>query len=124
MEKKAWALIALLGGILLIVGVFLPWVKALDPSNPTLPAVEKSAWDAADVIAISGSIMVLLGALAVWGFDALRSMVPVGGLLALVEAIAVYKAPITTEAVYGIWVFIVGAIIALIATIGIISTKK
>ena len=124
MEKKTWALVALIGGILLIIGVFLPWINALDPSNPTLPAVKKSAWDAADQFAIASSLMVLLGAIAVWAADSLRSMVSVGAILALAVSVAVYKAPITTGTFYGIWVYMIGAILALIAMIGVLSMKK
>jgi hypothetical protein len=124
MEKKTWALVALIGGILLIIGIFLPWVKALDPSNPLAPATEKSAWDAADVIAITSGFLVLLGAIAVWAVNSLKSMVAVGGLFALAEAVSIYKSPLTTGTVYGIWVYMVGAIIALIAMIGILSMKK
>jgi len=124
MEKKTWALVALIGGILLIIGIFLPWVNALDPSNPTAPATEKSAWDAADVIAITSGFMVFLGAIAVWAVNSLKSMVSVGGLFALAEAISIYKSPLTTGTVYGIWIYIVGAIIALIAMIGILSMNK
>jgi hypothetical protein len=114
MEKKTWALVALIGGILLIIGIFLPWIKML--------GVEQSAWDAADVIAIASSFMVFLGAIAVWAVDSLRSMVSVGGLLALADSVAVHKA--STEVGYGIWIYMVGAIIALIAMIGILSMKK
>lgn len=122
MEKKTWALVALIGGILLIIGVFLPWVNAIDPSTGS--PVKKSAWDAADQFAIAGSLMVLLGAIAVWAADSLRSMVSVGAILGLAESVAVYKSPITTGTFYGIWVYMIGAIIALIAMIGVLSMKK
>jgi hypothetical protein len=132
MEKKTWALVALIGGILLMIGIFLPWVKAYDPfekfaeglGGPTASPVQKSAWDAADVIAITSGVMVLLSAIAVWATNSLKSMVTVGGLFALAEAVSIYKSPLTTEALYGIWVYMIGAIIALIAMIGVLSMKK
>jgi len=116
MEKKVFVIIALLGGIIALIGVFLPWAEVV-PGTGTV-----SAWDMSDVIAISSSLMILLGALAVWIFGALRSMISVGGLLALADGVAVYKAASTVD--YGIWVVLIGSIIALIATLGIISKKK
>ena len=116
MKKHAWASIAFLGGIIALIGVFLPWAEVV-PGAGTV-----SAWDMSDVIAISGSVMILLGALAAGISGALRSMISVGGLLALADGVAVYKAYTTVD--YGIWVVLVGSIIALIATIGIISAKK
>jgi len=114
MEKKTWALVALIGGILLLIGIFLPWIK--------VAGLEKSAWDAADVIAITSGFMVFLGAIAVWAVNSLKSMVSVGGLFAIAEAVSIYKA--YPDVAYGIWIYMVGAIIALIAMIGILSMKK
>jgi hypothetical protein len=124
MEKNTWALVALIGGILLVIGIFLPWVNALNPFNPTAPAVKESAWDAADVIAIASGFMVLLGAIAVWASNSLRSMVSVGAILGLAESVSVYKSALTTGTSYGIWIYMIGAVIALIAMIGILSMKK
>jgi hypothetical protein len=124
MEKNTWAVVALIGGILLIIGVFLPWVNALSPFNPAAPAAKVSAWDEADVLAIASSLMVLLGAIAVWASNSLRSMVSVGAILGLAESVSIYKSSLTTGTFYGIWIYMVGAIIALIAMIGILSMKK
>ena len=113
MEKNTGALVALIGGILLLIGIFLPWIK--------VAGLEKSAWDAADVIAITSGFMVFLGAIAVWAVNSLKSMVSVGGLFAIAEAVSIYKAyPVA----YGIWIYMVGAIIALLAMIWILSMKK
>jgi hypothetical protein len=122
MERNPWALVALIGGIILIIGIFLPWVNAIDPT--TAQPVKKSAWDAADQFAIASSLMVLLGAIAVWTVGSLKSMVSVGAILGLAESVAVYTSPITTGTFYGIWVYMVGAITALIAMIGVLSMKK
>jgi hypothetical protein len=113
MERNPWALVALIGGILMLIGIFLPWIS--------VGGVDTSAWDAADVIAITSGFMVFLGAIAVWAVNSLKSMVSVGGLFAIAEAVSIYKAyPVA----YGIWIYMVGAIIALIAVIGVLSMKK
>jgi uncharacterized membrane protein len=114
MEKKNGALVALIGGILMLIAIFLPWIKIL--------TVEKSAWDAADVIAIASSFMVLLGAIAVWAVNSLKSMVSVGGIFGIAEAVSIYRAYPSVS--YGIWIYMVGAIIALIAVLGILSMKE
>jgi len=114
MEKNTGALVALIGGILMLIGIFLPWIK--------VAGAETSAWDAADVIAITSGFMVFLGAIAVWAVNSLKSMVSVGGLFAIAEAVSIYKADPDTA--YGIWIYMVGAVIALLAMIWILSMKK
>jgi hypothetical protein len=114
MERNPWALVALIGGILMLIAIFLPWIS--------VGGVDTSAWDAADVIAITSGFMVFLGAIAVWAINSLKSMVSVGGLFAIAEAVSIYKA--YPEIAYGIWIYMVGAIIALIAVILVLSMKK
>jgi len=111
MKMNLWISLAILGGVLLILGVFYPWVSG------------KSALEQNDSIALASGLMVLLGAIAVSSRDALRSMISVGGLLAIADAGVVYKSA-TLELDYGFWVFLLGAIIALVAAFGMISMKE
>jgi len=111
MEKKVFVIIALLGGIIALIGVFLPWAGGI------------SGWDfpGAGAIALVYGLMILLGALAVWATGALSSMIPVGSLLVLSLGAGVAQ---LTSVDYGVWVYILGAILGLIGTLGIISLKK
>ena len=109
MEKKTFAIVALLGGILSLIGIFLPWAGGI------------KGWDIGGSLALSYSLILLLGALAVWVSGALRSMIPVGSFLVLGMGAALVEAgPVD----YGVWVYIIGAILGLIGTLGIISLKK
>ena len=109
-KMNVWVSLAILGGVLLILGTFYPWFRLEGVFG-------KSAWDLNDPIALASGLMVLLGAISAWARNALRSMISVGGLLAIVDAGVVYKSA-TLELDYGFWVFLLGAIIALIAAFG------
>lgn len=113
MRKKTFgAFIASLGGVLALIGIFLPWVGG------------STGWDlpAGGVIALFYSFMILLGGLAVGTYGALRSMIPVGSLLVLAVGAALVKDSPTVD--YGVWVYIIGAILGLIGTLAIISLKR
>lgn len=112
-----WLLIiALIGGILILIGVFGPWTKS------NFGGEETSLWDMRDPFVLTGGILVVVGVLAIWGLgmENLGAMIPVGGFFALIYAIQQYRAIGKWEgdAGYGLALVIIGSIMAIIGTFG------
>jgi hypothetical protein len=113
MEKKTLLIIGLIGGIIAAVGVFLPWSAVADGSGSNEGKV-----------IILGGVLALIGGLAALAtsMKSLGYLIPVGGLVGILGWIWAGNTAgfgNLTNFSYGFWVCLVGAIIALIGTLGV-----
>jgi len=122
MEKKTLLIIGLIGGIVAAVGVFLPWVSVSGFGI----TVTSNGFDCnqGKVIALGG-VLALLGGLVglfVKGAGQVVYLIPIGGIVALLGwiwfGVDVGFGNLTNYS-YGLWVSLVGAIIALVGTLGV-----
>lgn len=140
MEKKTLTYIGLLGGIIAIVGLFLAWASVtftggtvditgfnLVTGSITVMGIPVSIGTMGyAVLALVGGIIALIGGIGLLvGKRAIGFLLPIGGLLAIVgggwgladvaNAIAVTGATLSVG--YGIYICIVGGIMALIGSL-------
>ena len=123
MNKQTLLIIGLVGGIIAMVGVFLPWASAFGFST--------SGWDFTAAVSypyviLVGGIIALVGGLVVLGakIDQAGYLIPVGGILAIAGwGWAVADAGTLSGFAYGFYACLVGGILALIGTLGVISKK-
>jgi len=121
MEKKTLLIIGLIGGIIAAVGVFLPWVSVSGFGI----TVTVSGFDASQgKVVLLGGVLALIGSLAVLAttMKSLSYLIPVGGLVAILGWIwgaADVGFGNLTSLSYGFWACLVGAVLALIGTLGV-----
>jgi len=128
MEKRTLLIIGLIGGILTVLGVFLPWVSATTP----LGTFSASGWDALSasvsnnpdvlLILIGGILALIGGLLAVLAakIKSIAYLIPLGGILAIVGWIWSAKSISDWSVVsYGFYTCLVGAILALVGSMGV-----
>ncbi len=125
MKGEKFTIIALIGGVLIVAGSFLPWI--------TYNETTISGWNSFDVLMLSGGILVLLGALTKLGFESktLDSLIPIGGVLAFVDAVQFYRAKLEVLSVskgitsleHGIILSLFGAFLALLGTITVLREE-
>jgi membrane associated rhomboid family serine protease len=121
MEKKTLLVIGLIGGIIAAVGVFLPWQSVL--------GINISGWDLTAAVSypyviLLGGILALIGALValVSTVKGVGYLVPIGGLVAIlgwIWAAADVGFGNLGNLSYGFWACLVGAVLALIGTLGV-----
>jgi len=121
MEKKTLLIIGLIGGVIAAVGVFLPWVS-VSGFGITVTA---NGFDASQgKVVLLGGVLALIGGLAVLAttMKSLGYLIPVGGLVAILGWIwgaADVGFGNLTNLSYGFWACLVGAVLALIGTLGV-----
>jgi len=138
MEKKTLLIIGLIGGIIAAISVFLAWITGSAGGF----SVSMSGWDLlrasiSDVpyvaVVLVGGILALLGGLGMWAtkMKAVGYLLPIGGILALVggiwgfakvtEAIGATGIPagVSVSVGYGIYLGIVGGVLALVSSLGL-----
>lgn len=153
MEKKIAGIIGLIGAILVIVGLFLAWVSASGSILGTSFSFDVAGYNLAigsitimgvtasipvqsyAILALVGGIIALIGAIGLLvGKRIIGFLLPIGGILAIAGAgwgfadvsNAIAGAGVTGATVsvgYGIYVCIVGGILALIGTVGLKGEK-
>ncbi len=127
MNKKL-ASVGLLGGIMAIIGVFLPWVSG-DFMGSTLSL---SGWNLARIggatgksffspyIVIIGGIISLAGGIGIMGNSKAGYMLPVGGIASLGGCILVLVSMGSLSALsIGFYACLAGALLALIGSLGL-----
>lgn len=121
MEKKTLLTIGLIGGIIAAVGVFLPWYSI---SIGGFSASANGFDSNQGKVVVLGGVLALVGGLAVLmtTMKGLDYLIPIGGLVALLGCLW-YGADVgfgnLSNFGYGLWVALVGAVLALIGTLGI-----
>jgi hypothetical protein len=121
MEKKTLLIIGLIGGIIAAVGVFLPWVSVSAGGF----SFTSSGFDANQgKVILLGGVLALVGALAVLmtTMKSLSYLIPIGGLVGIlgwVWGAADLGFGNLTSLSYGFWTCLVGAVLALIGTLGV-----
>lgn len=142
MDKKTLLIIGLIGGILAVVGVFLPWIVGRIEDGPAGTSSE-SGWElrTTQVIsfyspysALAGGIIAVLGAFALLvGKRPICFLLPIGGIIATAGGawgyldVSAYLSRVITipelhlSSGYGFYICIVGGILALIG--GVLSLK-
>jgi len=121
MEKKTLLIIGLIGGIIASVGVYLPWQSIL--------GISFSGWDFTAAVSypyviLLGGILALIGALValVSKIKGVNYLIPIGGLVAIlgwIWAAADIGFGNLTSLSYGFWACLVGAVLALVGTLGV-----
>ena len=113
MKNQALLVIGLIGGIIAVVGVFLPWASSLGYSV--------SGWDGRSgtsqvyVILIGGVLAAIGAVVTLAGVKKINYLVPIGGIIAVIGwAWAVERAGTLSGWAYGFYVCFVGGILALI----------
>jgi len=128
MEKRTLMIIGLIGGILTTVGVFLPWASAtafgITVSASGWDGLSASVSDNPDVLLVLiGGILALIGGLLAVLAVKMKSiayLIPLGGILAIIGWI--WSATGVTDwsyVSYGFYTCLVGAILALIGSMGL-----
>jgi len=124
MEKRTLLIIGLIGGILATVGVFLPWASAFGFSASGWDALSASMSNNPDVLLVLiGGILALIGGLLAVLAVKMKSiayLIPLGGILAIIGWI--WSATSITDwsvVSYGFYACLVGAILALIGSMGL-----
>lgn len=134
MRKQTLLIIGLIGGILAVVGVFLPWIS-VDGGETW----KESGWDLKDLrllgitspyLVLAGGIIALLGSLILLKARGLIGfLLPMGGIIAIIGGIRGYfdanaiwsggipDIIIPTSANYGVYVCIIGGVLALVGGI-------
>jgi hypothetical protein len=133
MKKMALSVIGLIGGILVVAGVFLPWVSA-SVFGVTFTA---SGWDALKasvsknpdvLLGLIGGIIALIGGLVsaiAIKMKNLGYLILLGGILAVLAWIwSAYTMTDWSAVTYGFYIYLVGAIIALISGIMVVRAKE
>jgi len=121
MEKNTLLIIGLVGGIIAAVGVFLPWFSASGFGI----TVTANGFDSNEgKVVVLGGVLALIGALAALAttMKSLGYLVPIGGLVAILGWIwgaADVGFGNLTSLSYGFWACLVGAVLALIGTLGV-----
>jgi hypothetical protein len=121
MEKKTLLIIGLIGGIIATVGVFLPWVSVSVGGFSV--SADGSGSNQGKVI-ILGGVLAVIGALAALAtsIKSLGYLVPIGGLVGVLGwvwfGVDAGFGNLSSYS-YGLWVALVGAVLALIGTLGI-----
>jgi hypothetical protein len=140
MEKKTAAIIGLIGGILVLVGLALPWVSASVTYMGVATSMSVSgatalsgSWAPAIIVAVGGILALLGGLILLVGKGGpIAYLLPLGGILAIaggiwafaqisdvagfVTGLAGTGVAATIEAGYGVYLGIVGAVLALIGS--------
>jgi hypothetical protein len=113
MKDQALLVIGLIGGIIAVVGLFLPWTSSLGYSA--------SGWDGRSgtsqvyVILIGGVLAVIGAVVALAGVKHINYLVPIGGAIAIIGwAWAAEQAGTLSGWGYGFYMCFVGGILALI----------
>jgi len=124
MEKKTLLVIGLIGGILAIVGVFLPWASILGFS---LSGWDIRAGGSYVYVILIGGIIALLGgivALADVKIEKIGYLVLLGGILAILGWIwAATDIGDWSAVTYGFYTCLVGAILAIISGMSVRGKK-
>ncbi len=119
--NRCLLMIALIGGILVLIGVFGTWTEGY------LGGEEASLWDMRDPCVLTGGILVVVGVLAAWGLgmENLGAMIPVGGFLALVYTIQSCRTmgEIDADLGYAVALVITGSLMAIIGTLGTSTSR-
>jgi hypothetical protein len=121
MEKKTLLIIGLIGGIIAAVGVFLPWISV---SGFGITVTANGFDSNYGKIILLGGVLTLVGAFAVLAttMKSLSYLIPIGGLVAILGWLwgaADLGFGNLTSLSYGFWACLVGAVLALIGTLGI-----
>ena len=133
MNKMALSVIGLIGGILVVVGIFLPWVSATVFGI----TVSMSGWDGLSasvsnnpdvLLGLVGGILALIGGLVSMVLIKTKNigyLIPLGGVLAIIGWIwSAYTVPDWSLVSYGFYTCLVGGILALISGIMIVRAKE
>jgi hypothetical protein len=121
MEKKTLLIIGLVGGIIAAVGVFLPWISV---SGFGITVTADGSGSNQGRVILLGGVLTVIGALAVLAtsMKSLGYLVPIGGLVGIlgwVWGAADLGFGNLTSLSYGFWACLVGAVLALIGTLGV-----
>jgi len=114
-------IIGLIGGVIAAVGVFLPWVSA---SGFGITVTADGSGSSEGKLIMLGGVLAIIGALAVLAtsMKSLGYLVPLGGLVGILGWIwgaADVGFGNLSSLSYGFWICLVGAILALVATLGV-----
>ena len=118
MNKQTLGIIGLIGGIIVAVGVFLPWSTLYNVSGWDVRAMASQPY-----VILVGGVLALLGGIGILATIAakikiLEYLVPIGGILAIAGwGWSVAEAGTLAGAAYGFYACLVGGIIALISGI-------
>ncbi|TKJ25650.1 MAG: hypothetical protein CEE41_04010 [Hadesarchaea archaeon B3_Hades] len=143
MEKQTLLIIGLIGGILAVVGVFLPWIGRSYMGGWSAGGLSDSGWNLRTTRVISfyspypalaGGIIALLGGFALLnGKRPVGFLLPIGGITAIAGGlwgyfdVSAYLSRVVTipelhlSSSYGFYICIVGGVLALIG--GTLSLK-
>ena len=118
-------IIGLVGGIIAMVGVVLPWISvSAGPFTVTASGMDANQGK----VLLLGGILALVGgivALAVKNApSAVSYLIPVGGIIALLAWLwfgADAGFGNLSNFSYGLWISLVGAILALVGTLGVMK---
>lgn len=118
-----WLLvISLIGGILMLIGVFGLWTEGHFGGG------RSSLWDMRDPFVLTAGILVVSGALAVMGLgmENFAPMMPVGGFLALIYAIQNCRTlgKIDADIGYAVPLVIIGSLMAIVGIFGAEITRE
>lgn len=125
MNKQTLLIIGLVGGIVAAVGVVLPWISV--SAGPFTVTASGMDWNQGKVILLGG-ILALVGGIVALAVktapSAVGYLIPIGGILAIAGwGWAVADAGTLSGFAYGFYACLVGGILALIGTLGVISKK-
>lgn len=121
MNKQTLVIIGLVGGIIAAVGVFLPWVNIFGFTSSGSGSNQGLVILLGGVLALVGGIVALFVKNAP---SAVSYLIPVGGLIALLGWLwfgAAAGFGNLGNYSYGLWVALVGAILALVGTLGVMK---
>ena len=121
MNKQTLVIIGLVGGIVAAVGVFLPWVNIFGFTSSGSGSNQGLVILLGGVLAMVGGIVALVVKNAP---SAVSYLIPVGGLIALLSWLwfgADAGFGNLSNFSYGLWIALVGAILALVGTLGVMK---
>jgi len=133
MNKMMLSVIGLIGGILVVVGIFLPWASATAFGI----TVSMSGWDGLSasvsnnpdvLLGLIGGILALIGGLVSMVLIKTKNisyLIPLGGVLTIIGWIwSAYTVTDWSFVSYGFYTCLVGGILALISGIMIVRAKE
>jgi hypothetical protein len=110
-EESGAVVIGLIGGILAVVGVFLPWGYNVSGWDGRFSFGESQVY----VIFIGGVLAAIGAIVALAGVKKINYLIPIGGIIAVIGwAWAVELAGTLSGWAYGFYLCLVGGILALI----------
>jgi len=123
MIVRALAALGLIGGVLAVFGVFLPWIPLLNISGWDLASLASIFGEVATYVylVLLGGILALIGSIALLaGKRGIAYVLPFGGIITIAGwgwTFVTFGGP--EAAAYGFYFCIFGGILALIGSIGL-----